>query len=298
MKTKGSVIALGMFDGVHLGHRALLASAREIAAAQSMELIVYTFTNHPMTLFGKTPKLLMDTEVRLRMLENVSGGQVVADDFDAAMRDMQSEAFVEMLLSRFNMKAAVAGFNYSFGSGGKGNTAELVALSKKHNFSAHVLAPVSYLGETVSSSRIRTCLENGDVSAANAMLCTTYLLSSSIISNRRIGHTIGFPTANIAIGDERVIPASGVYATRASVKGETYAAVTNIGKNPTVNGKIKTIETHIIDFDGEIYGEWMDVFFHEWLRGDVKFAGIDELASQITKDVSAAKTVLGSKIAT
>ena len=175
---------------------------------------------------------------------------------------------------------------------GAGDTALLQALGKELGFSVRVLGPVSYENEPVSSTRIRAYLEQGELDAANAMLGTRYALSGTVAPNRRIGHALGFPTANLEGYGNKVLPRSGVYATRAFLAGKAFPAVTNVGNNPTVEGQVTTVETHLLDFDRDIYGMPLRVEFEARLRGEVRFPSREALAAQIASDAAHAREIL------
>ena len=290
-ETQGSVIALGTFDGVHAGHRALLHQAVELADALHAAPLVYTFRNHPLSLFGREPRLLMTAEERIAAL-TAMGLPVAADVFDASYASTPPRDFVRMLVERFALRGVVAGFNYTFGDRGAGDTALLRALGQEMGFAVRILEPVSYEGEPVSSTRIRACLEQGRLPEANAMLGMHYALSGTVAANRRIGHALGFPTANLEGYGNKVLPLPGVYATRAFVAGEAFNAVTNVGNNPTVEGRVTTVETHLLDFSRDIYGMPLRVEFVEFLRGEVKFSGREALAAQIASDAARAREIL------
>ena len=287
-----TVVALGMFDGVHIGHRELVCRAVELAAQRGARALIYTYENHPRAAFGASPKLLMSAQERMEALSRL-GAQVVADPFNANYAMQSPEQFAAVLKERFNASVAVAGFNYGFGHHRSGNIHTLRMLGTQLGFETVEIAPVHYLGTPVSSSRIRAVLERGDVGYATAMLGRPYRMSGEILENRRIGRTIGFPTANIACTAERVLPLGGVYATRALLGGRCYPAVTNIGTNPTVGGRATSIETHIIGYTGDAYGQTMAVEFIRYIRGEQKFDGLDALKAQIARDVETALGVLG-----
>lgn len=289
MATEGSIVALGTFDGVHSGHMALIDTALEVAARRGLRCVAYTFCNHPMELFGRAPRPLMSWEERRERLA-ACGLEVEAERFTREFAALSPKEFAALLKSRFNAAVAVAGFNYSFGAGGKGNTALLGALGRELGFDVAEIPPAYYNGEVISSTRIRECLEAGDVAAANAMLGREYTLSGCVVSNRRIGGGLGYPTANITSG--KVLPAQGVYATWAYSGGRRYKAVTNIGSNPTVQGTYTTIETHLLDFSGDLYGSGLTVAFVARLRGDRRFASLQELAEQIGRDTVTAREIL------
>lgn len=287
---KETVVALGTFDGVHPGHRAILSRTAELAQRDGRAPLIYTFSHHPMAIFGKKPPLLMRDEARLALLRTFS--EVAADDFTPSFAAMEPEAFVKMLMDRFNMRCAVAGYNYTFGNRGAGDTQMLEAFGRRLGFDVEIVSPVLCEGEALSSTRIRAALEAGAVAKAAEMLGRPYALAGPIRPNKRIGRSIGFPTANIEGFEGLVIPLEGVYATRAHVLGVSYPAVTNVGSNPTVRGERVTIETHLIGFEGELYGEEMEVSFVERLRGEVKFENLDTLRACIAKDVQRASKML------
>ncbi len=290
-KAQGHVLALGTFDGVHLGHRALLQQTVMLAETLDATPIIYTFKNHPLSLFGRSPKLLMTEAERTAALE-ATGMPVVADPFDAQFAAQPPQAFVRMLVERFALRGAVVGFNYTFGDRGAGNTALLQALGKELGFAVQVIEPVSYDGAPVSSTRIRACLEEGELDAANAMLGACYALSGTVAANRRIGHTLGFPTANLEGYGNKVLPSPGVYAAHAYVAGQVFQAVTNVGNNPTVEGKVTTVETHLLEFDRDIYGMPMRVEFVARLRGEIRFPSREALSKQIASDAARAREIL------
>ena len=278
-KTEKSVVALGMFDGVHAGHRRLLREAAAIARENGLRFVVYTFREHPLLAFGGAPKLLSGLDERVEMLASFGADRVVTDEFTRELAATEPEAFARALCERFSMARAVAGFNYTFGKNGAGSAALLKELGKKLGFFAHEVAPYLYGGEPVSSTRIRACVEAGDIKNANAMLEREYALCGTVVRNRRIGSAIGFPTANLGGAEDMALPKSGVYATRALVDGEMFKAVTSVGKNPTVGGKGISVETHIMGFGRDIYGARLTVFFAEYLRGEMRFDGVEALAA-------------------
>jgi riboflavin kinase/FMN adenylyltransferase len=287
---KRTVVALGTFDGVHTGHRMLLARAAGAAHEYGFTSLVYTFSHHPMAAFGKRPPLLMTDEARIEALR--AYGDVVADDFTLEFAGLSPRAFVEMLVSRFGMRRAVAGYNYTFGSRGAGDTKLLEAFGRELGFAVDVVAPVLFEGAPLSSTRIRAALEEGEVALAAGMLGAPYALGGTVVANRGIGRGIGFPTANLAGFEGLVLPKDGVYATRATVRGKTYAGVTNVGSNPTVGGITTGVETHLIGFSGDVYGEKLRVEFVARLRDEMKFDGLGALRARIALDAKTAAELL------
>lgn len=287
-----AVIALGMFDGVHIGHRALLARAVDIANRIGCKSVAYTFSNHPRVLFGRPPRLLTTPEERKERILSTGVDIVSMEPFDRITASLSPKAFLDGLTGEYEVRAIVVGFNYAFGQGGQGNARILQAYGRDHGFEVHVIDPVEYEGETVSSTRIRELLESGDLCKANAMLCAPYSICGTVTSNRGIGSRIGFPTANILPPPDKVLPRSGVYVSNVVYQGTKHAAVTNVGNNPTVSGKLITVETHLLDFQGDLYGRELCVEFRCWLRGEVCFSGKLELAKQISLDTEQARTWL------
>ena len=283
-----AVVALGMFDGVHLGHRALIGQTVAEANRLGAKPVVFTFSNHPMEVLGGGVRLLSSIPERDDLLRALGAEEVASVAFTRELAALSAEQFVDLLLERWDVHALVVGYNYTCGVRGAGTPETLAEIGKTHGFSVLVVPPVLLEGASVSSTRVREALEQGDVELAQRMLKRRYTLAGTVIENRRIGRRIGFPTANIAPETNRVIPKDGVYATVACVNGASYCAVTNIGTNPTVHGDHLTIETHMIDFDADIYGERLTVAFRKYLRGELMFSSLDELKEQIRQDILAA----------
>ena len=290
-KLTPAVVALGMFDGVHIGHKALISRAVEEANVLRAEPAVFTFSNHPMDVLGGSVKLLSSMKERNAMIRALGVQELVSEPFTCELAALEPEAFVDLLQARWDVKAVVAGYNYTFGSRGLGTPETLERIGKERGFRVLVVPPVLYEGEPVSSTRVREAVERGDVALAGALLGRMYSLSGRIIRNKRIGRRIGFPTANIEPEERRVLPPDGVYATIAYVRGAAYRAVTNIGTNPTIEDGKLGIETHLLDFDADIYGEVLTVAFHSFLRGEIKFDSVEELKEQIKLDVQKAAAI-------
>lgn len=280
-----AVVALGMFDGVHLGHRALLERAVNEASRLNAKPVVFTFSNHPMEVLGGGVRLLSGISERDRILGALGAKEVASVPFTRELAMLGTEAFVDLLLDRWDVRALVVGYNYTCGARGNGTPETLAEIGKTRGFSVFVVPPVLFEGAPVSSTRVREALEHGDVEQAKRMLKRRYTLAGTVVENRRIGRRIGFPTANIEAEQNRVIPKDGVYATIACVDGAYYRAVTNIGTNPTVHGDHLTIETHMIGFDTDIYGKRLSVAFLRYLRGELVFSSLDELKEQIRLDI-------------
>lgn len=281
-----AVVALGMFDGVHLGHRALIERAVDEARRLGAKPVVFTFSNHPMGILGGGVRLLSSIPERDRILGSLGAKEVMSVPFTWELAALSTEQFVERLLSRWDVRTLVVGYNYTCGARGNGTPKTLAEIGKRRGFSVLVVPPVLFEGSPVSSTRVREAVEQGNVEQAERMLKRRYTLAGTVVENRRIGRRIGFPTANIEAEQSRVIPKDGVYATFACVDGAYYRAVTNVGTNPTVHGDHLTIETHMIDFDADIYGKRLTVAFRRMLRGELVFSNLDALKEQIRRDVA------------
>ena len=286
-----AVIALGTFDGVHAGHLALLRMAKEAAAEKNDTALVHTFANHPRGVFAQAPRLLVRDEERIRLLR-AQGCEVVTDTFTKTYAALSPRAFIEMLLSRFDVRAVAAGYNYTFGAAGAGDVQTLAALGEEFGFAVLTMPPCLYEGTPISSTRIRACVEAGRVEAANAMLGRDFSMRGTVARGRRIGRTLGFPTANIACDLQLVLPKIGVYAAYARLDGALYPAITNIGSNPTVGGTETRVETHLLGFDGDAYGRDMQVYFVSYLREEQRFRDTDALRAQLVSDEARAMEIL------
>lgn len=286
-----AVIALGMFDGVHLGHRALIARTLEEAKRLHAMPAVYTFSNHPLEVLGGSVRLLSGIRERNMLLRSLGVEAVESVPFTREMAQLSTEAFIDLLAAKWDVRGLVVGYNYTFGDHGTGTPDTLREIGNRRGFSVSVVEPVLLEGEPVSSTRIREAVERGDVSSAERLLKRHYTLTGTIVQNKRIGRRIGFPTANIEADIRRAIPADGVYATYAFVGGAGYRAVTNIGTNPSVQGEKLTIETHLIDFNADIYGQQLTIAFRKRMRKEATFETLDALKEQIRLDVEAAKAL-------
>lgn len=291
MRKMDSVIALGTFDGVHLGHRQLINVALDLAKEQGRRPLIYTFSNHPSEVFGPPPRLLMAGQARLAVLSSLC--ETVADHFDRAYAAIEPVDFIRMLIERFSMKAAVAGFNYTFGNRGAGDIPLLRALGTEMGFSVVEIPPCNYGGEPISSSRIRAAVEAGEMEEATAMLGRPFSLTGRVEPGKAIGHSLGFPTANLRPAKELALPAPGVYATWAILADDSARpAVTNVGSNPTMGGEEVTVETHILDTRADLYGQALEIAFCRRLREEKRFPSRKDLAAQIGKDVASARAIL------
>lgn len=293
-KQPRSVLALGMFDGVHLGHRTLIRQAAQAAKSLDAQTVAFTFTDAPGKLLHLPVTSLSTPEQRRAWLTEAGADRVDMVDFTQAFADLSPEAFVDYLQERYRIAALAAGFNYTFGKYGAGTAKTLRELGEAHGFQVLIAEPVLVDAEPVSSTRIRALVSEGSMGEARDLLGRPYTLTGTVITNRRIGRRLGYPTANLEAG-EQLLPPDGVYATFAEVEGVSRPAVTNVGRNPTVEGKRRTVETYLLNEDMSLYGTELSVAFLMRLREEETFPSLEALSRQIGRDVEAAKKVFDSE---
>lgn len=281
-----SYVALGSFDGLHSGHLSLVNKIIELANENKGRSIVYTFKNHPRTLIkGATPpKLLMDNESKEEILEALGVDLIYFEEFNEEYMKLTPEGFIKYLCEKFKVKGIVVGFNYRFGYKNIGNIEMLKELSTKYGYELYVMEPCNYENEVISSTRIRNELLNGNVDKAIKMLNRPYIIKGKVVHGKKLGRTIGFPTANLDYSKEALIPRKGVYYTNVQWQDKIYKGITSVGNNPTVNGDKLTIETYILDFNNDLYGHNIKVYFIKKIRDEKKFNSIDDLVIQLKKD--------------
>ncbi len=289
-----AVLALGMFDGVHTGHQTLLAQAAGAAWALHAQTVAFTFTDAPGKLLHLPVTSLSTPQQRICWLTEAGADRVDMVDFTQAFADLSPEGFVTYLQERYEIAALAAGFNYTFGKYGAGTAETLRELGEKHGFRVIIAEPVLVDGEPVSSTRIRALIGAGRMEEVRVLLGRPYTLTGAVVSARHIGHTLGYPTANLEAG-EQLLPPDGVYATLATVNNVSHPAVTNVGKNPTVAGEKRTVETYLLDESLSLYGAELSVGFLSRLREEQTFPSLDALSRQIGRDVAAVKKLFESE---
>ena len=290
---KQTVVALGMFDGVHLGHRALLTRAAQLAHANGDEAVAFTYTNHPKELFSGAFAYLCTPAQREALIRECGCDRVDSIPFDRAFASMEPEAFLDWLNARYHgaIAAIVAGYDYRFGAGAKGDTALLHTLCATRGIGCVVIDKVSVNGITCASTRVREAIAAGDLELATLLLGRPHVLSGEVVHAKALGRQYDYPTANLSEGNQ-ILPPDGVYATELLLSGDRFDAVTNVGTNPTVGGRTRTVETHVIDAKLDLYGKRVGVAFWQRLRGERRFENRDALFAQIGRDVETAKKVL------
>lgn len=297
-----SIVVIGNFDGVHKGHQAVLRQARALAAKYSSEsrCVVLTFDPHPSEVLGRGPKPRLTTMPRrIELLRANGADEVVVEPFTTELAAWEPERFArELLADRLGARAVVVGTNFRFGHNRAGDFDTLSTLGAQHGFEAVAAAMTGDSEGPFSSTRVRTALAAGDVSRAAELLGRPHSLGGIVVKGDQRGRTIGFPTANLD-GVEEMLPAYGVYAIRVDL-GQPggpalHDGVANIGMRPTVGGASLRIEAHVFDYAGDLYGAPIRIELVERLRGEQKFAGIDELRAQIANDADAARRALAAK---
>ena len=231
----------------------------------------------------------MDLETKLKYLEEENVDIVVLRSFTKEFMSVSAEDFIKLLCVDYNVKGIIVGFNFRFGYKNLGDVKLLEDLQGKYGYKLYVMEPYTYNGDVISSTRIRKSILEGDVKEASKMLSKPYLIKGKVIHGKKLGRTIGFPTANLEFDSKIIIPDKGVYYTNVEYNNKTYKGITSVGYNPTVNGQQLTIETYILDFDDTIYGQELKVYFIERIREEIKFNSLDELVKQIKKDENFAK---------
>jgi riboflavin kinase / FMN adenylyltransferase len=293
--TGKQVVAIGDFDGVHMGHREVIGRAIQTAERMGLPASIMTFHPHPRSVMGqeKYTELLTPMSKKMDLFASLGVKYVYLVTFDSSLMRLSPEQFVDQVLYLLGVDSVICGFDFTFGFQGKGTPDSLCELSHG-KFSVEVVRPFHMDGEKVSSTLIRESLQKGDIETVTRLLGRPYSITGTVIDGEKRGRTIGFPTANLQLDESFVIPVNGVYAIKATVKGKSYKGVMNIGVKPTfTTGELKpTLEAHLFDFAEQIYGEHMTVELIAYLRAERKFASIDELISQIKHDAETAKAKL------
>ncbi len=291
-----TAVAMGIFDGVHLGHRLILETAKSFSE-NSLKFSVFTFkTTSVEKKHGEPYKYIYTENQKNHILEKLGAEYIYSPDI-SAVKSMSGEQFAkEVLAEKMNAQVVVCGENFRFGRGASCGVNELEAFGKKYGFEVKVCKTLEKNGEKISSGKIKEYLKNGELVKANELLGERYFLLGEVVTGNRIGRTISFPTLNQLYEERQVIPINGAYATAASIFEKEYGAVTNIGVKPTVEKDILPLaETYVIDFSGDIYGKTVKIEFIEFLREEQKFPSLEDLKKQIESDLNKAKRIYLSK---
>ncbi|MGX6592001.1 bifunctional riboflavin kinase/FAD synthetase [Cetobacterium ceti] len=286
---KNSYVAIGAFDGIHRGHRELIESAVARARANNGKAVIFTFANHPLETIDirKAPKLINSREEKVHILASLGVDYLIMQPFTKDFANMDPEYFVGHVLKEImNTKEIFIGFNFSFGKGGKAKTEELKKFGEKYSVLVNVIEPVKINGEIVSSTIIRDRILKGNLEETNLFLGAPFLIIGEVIHGKKLGRVMGFPTANLKILN-KIYPPFGIYGGKVLIEGEhsERSAVINIGRNPTLKPGEQSIEVHILDFNGDIYGKKIYVRLLKYMRNEKKFNSMEELKATINGDV-------------
>ena len=295
---RGAVAAVGNFDGLHLGHRALIAAAREEAAARGRPSAVLTFEPHPRTFFApeRTMFRLTSEATKLVILARLGLDGVFVRGFDAALAALSAEAFVTDLLMRdLGFSGVVVGHDFHFGQGREGSPATMERLCRAHGLACRVVPPVcaSAGGAPVSSSAVRAALAEGDIANANAMLGFRWFVEGTVRHGDKRGRTLGFPTANMALAESCGLR-HGIYAVRAGIGDKVVPGVASYGRRPTFDDGAPLLETFLFDWSGDLYGRSVPVEFHGFIRGEARFAGAEALIERMQEDAREARALIAA----
>ncbi len=287
-----TVIALGNFDGVHRGHQQIIERTVKSAEAASLKSAVFTFSNHPRTLLKKLPavKNILYAEEKAAIIEDMGIDYFFNIPFTEEILTMSPERFVkEILVDAFHIREAYCGFNYNFGYKAAGTPEVLMHEGLRHGFGIHVQEAFKIDDIVVSSTYIRKLIEEGKMEECAKFMGRPYAIGGEVVVGNKLGRTIGFPTSNIMIDESMATPSNGVYITYCNYNGVKYPSITNVGRKPTIGTYAKNMETHIFNFDKELYGKEIRVEFVKKTRDEKKFDGVDTLSAQIKSDCIMAK---------
>lgn len=297
-KYPATVIALGTFDGLHLGHTDVINMAKDYAERSGLKLAVFTFSNHPLALIRPdlVPVRIISAEEKIKLLESFGVDYLINIPFTEDFAALSPDEFLEKLAC-FNYRCLVVGENFTYGFLGSGKTETLERSGRKNGFDVIVRPLVKMNGNVVSSTGIRNLIQAGHIEYANRMLGRAYAITGKIVHGEQRGRKLGFPTANIELlHGEMAVPAPGVYAITASIEGSIYEGMGNIGNNPTFNDvEHARLEVNLFNCSGDLYGKTMSVQFHKYIRAEKKFSGVEELCRQIEEDKKAIKTYFLNK---
>lgn len=290
-EANGCAVAVGVFDGVHWGHRAIFERLIHAASETRAKSVALTFDRHPVEVLvpARSPQYINTLEQRVELITAVGVDEVVVAEFTPALAALPRENFVrEVLKNTLNARHVVVGSNFRFGKNREGDTRYLLSALSELGIGISVMPAVIIGGGPASSTRIRMLVSRGDVEDAAKILGRHFTLRGVVVKGEQVGRAIGFPTANIQVGPRQLLPARGVYVVESMVGKTTYSGVCNIGVRPTFSGQKQTVEVHLAGFQGTLYGETLDVVFCRRLRDEMVFESPEKLADQIRMDIERA----------
>ncbi len=281
----GCTVALGTFDGVHLGHRRVIETAKQFG----LPVVVVTTAQNPQgVLFSGKKRRIFSEETANAIFADLGVDGLIRLDFND-IRNMEPQAYLDMLVGQLGAKNIVFGFNFRFGKGASGNADTVIEYATQHNTGVRVCDAVTFGDEAISSTRIRTAIEEGDMVSAAQMLGRDYSIDFPVVHGDARGRKMGFPTANQVFDEEYVLPRFGVYASKVTVGKVTYSAVTNVGIRPTFLSPVVLAETYLDGFEGDLYSKRVEVMLLKHLRDEIKFDSLDALKTQLSLDLQRSK---------
>lgn len=284
------MVTIGTFDGVHLGHRKIIAQITTAAKEKNCDSLVLTFFPHPRIVLqeGTEMKQLNTIDEKTSLLKQLGVDHLVIHPFDKAFSRMTAEEFVkEVLVDKFRLEKIIIGYDHRFGRNRTADINDLMAFGETFGFEVAQISAEELNDVSISSTKIRTALSEGDITLANKFLGYAYTLSGEVVKGQQLGRTIGYPTANILVKEDyKLIPQNGVYVVQSDIAGQTVFGMMNIGNRPTVNGTTQTIEVHFLDFNQDLYGQTLSISLLKRLRDEQKFPSLESLKSQLYKDKS------------
>ncbi|MEP6756123.1 MAG: bifunctional riboflavin kinase/FAD synthetase [Chthonomonadales bacterium] len=290
-------VAIGRFDGVHVGHQALIGKAVQCARERGISSVVFTFDRHPAELLApdRAPFSLTTTDRQAELIEALGADHLMVAEFDWQFSSLSAESFMHFVLCGvLGAKEVFVGEDFRFGSMQSGDVAALIEAEHRLGFHTHVVSAINVDGEKASSSRARNLLLAGDLDGAQAILGRPHRLSGIVGHGAELGRTIGFPTANLEVEGRLLVPANGIYAVRARVGGKELTGACSVGTRPTVDGVGRTVETYMFDFSGDIYDHRLEIDFIARLRDELKFASVEKMVEQIHLDVEECRQILSA----
>jgi len=293
----GSLVSVGVFDGLHTGHQTLINKLVKQACTQALESTVITFEQHPSALLTPTAivPLISSLEERVRLLKDLSVDKVIVLHFSRELAAMGAESFILLLKQHLQMKGMILGWDFALGHAREGSIETLTALGNKLGFASEVVGPVKVNNEIVSSTSIRNALMEGNISKANSMLGRPFRIEGIVSNGDERGRTLGFPTANLSHSPQQALVPDGVYACEAIIAENTYSATVFVGTRPTFNGNTRIVEAHIMDFNQNLYNQNIKLDMIERLRDSIQFTDATTLAEQIPKDIERTRIILQSR---
>lgn len=276
-----------MFDGVHLGHKCIIDELKKVGSAHHLETAVLTFWPHPRFVFNPNEnlKLLNTLDEKTLLMKKYGINNLFLKEFDDEFRNLTGEEFVrQILVDKLNVKYLIIGYDHSFGKNKSGNFELLQNLSKELDFEVEQMEAINIHENNISSTKIRNALLAGNILEANEMLGYSYSVSGTVVHGKKLGRTIGYPTANIETESIKLLPKKGAYIVEVLVNNQQYKGMLSVGTNPTVNGDKLTVEVYILDFEGDIYDEKITVKFRDFLHEEIKFEGLEKLIERLDED--------------